>query len=51
MRIVTHIVAHGDTQDLMLAYSLPAFLPGDLAGFLAGLARVSGLIKKVGEPS
>ena len=33
----------------MLAYSLPVFLEGDVTGFLAGLARVSGLIKKVGE--
>lgn len=45
---MTHIVTHADTQDLMLAYNLPAFLQGDAAGFLAGLARVSGLIKKVG---
>ncbi|KAF8556278.1 hypothetical protein OG21DRAFT_1459608 [Imleria badia] len=45
---VTHIVARADTQDLMLAYSLPAFLQGDVTGFLAGVARVSGLIKKRG---
>ncbi|KAG8218300.1 hypothetical protein J3R82DRAFT_3914 [Butyriboletus roseoflavus] len=45
---VTDIVARGDTQDLMLAYNLPAFLQGDVTGFLAGLARVSGLIKKRG---
>ncbi|KAN0097823.1 GNL3L/Grn1 putative GTPase domain containing protein [Tylopilus felleus] len=45
---VTHIVAHADAQDLMLAYSLPAFLQGDVTGFLAGVARVSGLIKKRG---
>lgn len=32
----------------MLAYSLPAFLQGDVTGFLAGVARVNGLIKKVG---
>lgn len=32
----------------MLAYNLPAFLQGDATRFLAGLARVSGLIKKVG---
>ena len=49
LRIVTHIVTHADTQDLMLAYSLPMFLQGDVTGFLAGLARVGGLIKKVGE--
>ncbi|KAH0839578.1 hypothetical protein J3R83DRAFT_494 [Lanmaoa asiatica] len=47
---VTHIVAHGDTQDLMLAYGLPAFLQGDVSGFLAGLARVNRLIKKRGVP-
>ena len=45
--IVAHIVAQADTQDLMLAYNLPAFLQGDATGFLAGVARVSGLIKKV----
>ncbi|KAI9575048.1 GNL3L/Grn1 putative GTPase-domain-containing protein [Boletus coccyginus] len=43
---VTHIVRHADRQDLMLAYGVPAFL--DVTGFLAGLARVSGLIKKRG---
>lgn len=47
VRIVTHIVRHADRQDLMLAYGVPAFL--DVTGFLAGLARVSGLIKKVGK--
>lgn len=31
----------------MLAYGLPAFVHGDVTGFLAGLARVSGLIRKV----
>jgi nuclear GTP-binding protein len=44
---VTHIVSRADTQDLMLAYSLPAFLKGEPTSFLAGMARVSGLIKKV----
>lgn len=48
---MTHIVSRGDTQDLMLAYSLPAFLQGDVTGFLAGLARVSGLVKKVSRLS
>ncbi|KAF8450916.1 P-loop containing nucleoside triphosphate hydrolase protein [Boletus edulis BED1] len=45
---VMHIVARVDTQDLMLAYSLPAFLQGDVTGFLAGVARVNRLIKKGG---
>ncbi|KAF8845573.1 hypothetical protein BDN67DRAFT_961152 [Paxillus ammoniavirescens] len=45
---VSNIISRADTQDLMLAYNLPAFAPGDLTGFLAGLARVSGLIKKRG---
>ncbi|KAG2148001.1 P-loop containing nucleoside triphosphate hydrolase protein [Suillus clintonianus] len=45
---VTHIVSRADTQDLMLAYSLPAFSKGDPASFLAGMARASGLIKKRG---
>lgn len=31
----------------MLAYGLPAFSKGDPNSFLAGMARVSGLIKKV----
>jgi len=44
---VKHIVSRADTQDLMLAYSLPAFSKGDTTSFLAGMARVSGLIKKV----
>jgi hypothetical protein len=45
--VVSNIISRADTQDLMLAYNLPAFAPGDPTGFLAGLARVSGLIKKV----
>ncbi|KAJ8580643.1 P-loop containing nucleoside triphosphate hydrolase protein [Rhizopogon salebrosus TDB-379] len=45
---ITHIVSRADTQDLMLAYSLPAFLKGEPTSFLAGMARVSGLIKKHG---
>ncbi|KAG9317115.1 GNL3L/Grn1 putative GTPase-domain-containing protein [Chiua virens] len=45
---VTHVVEHAETQDLMLAYGLPAFVQGDVRGFLAALARVSGLIKKRG---
>ncbi|KAH7888107.1 P-loop containing nucleoside triphosphate hydrolase protein [Phlebopus sp. FC_14] len=45
---VSHVVSRADTQDLMLAYNLPAFAEGDPNGFLAGMARVSGLIKKRG---
>ncbi|KAH7930070.1 hypothetical protein BV22DRAFT_1109507 [Leucogyrophana mollusca] len=45
---VTHIVARADIQDLMLAYSLPAFTKGDPNAFLAGMARVNGLVKKRG---
>lgn len=45
---VTHIVSRANTQDLMLAYSLPAFSQGDPTSFLAGMARASGLIKKRG---
>ncbi|KIJ70379.1 hypothetical protein HYDPIDRAFT_78599 [Hydnomerulius pinastri MD-312] len=45
---VSHIVSRADTQDLMLSYSLPAFTKGDPSAFLAGMARVSGLIKKRG---
>jgi nuclear GTP-binding protein len=45
---VAHIVSRANTQDLMLAYSLPAFSKGDPTSFLAGMARASGLIKKRG---
>ncbi|EGO01528.1 hypothetical protein SERLA73DRAFT_166070 [Serpula lacrymans var. lacrymans S7.3] len=45
---VNHVVSRADTQDLMLAYSLPAFTNGDATAFLAGLARVNGLVKKRG---
>lgn len=47
---VAHIVSRANTQDLMLGYSLPAFSKGDPTSFLAGMARASGLIKKVGFP-
>jgi nuclear GTP-binding protein len=45
---VSHILSRADTQDLMLGYNLPAFAPGDPTAFLAGLARVSGCVKKRG---
>lgn len=48
MFAVTHIISRAEMQDLMLAYNLPAFQKGDTTAFLAGIARVSGLVKTRG---
>ncbi|TFK56257.1 hypothetical protein OE88DRAFT_1652921 [Heliocybe sulcata] len=45
---VEYIVKHAEHEDLMLSYNLPAFIRGDTKGFLAGVARVNGLVKKAG---
>ncbi|KAG6336330.1 hypothetical protein ID866_2755 [Astraeus odoratus] len=45
---VTHIISRAETQDLMLAYNLPAYPKGDTTAFLAGIARVNGLVKSRG---
>ncbi|KAI6046479.1 P-loop containing nucleoside triphosphate hydrolase protein [Pisolithus marmoratus] len=45
MFAVTHILSRAEMQDLMLAYNLPAFPKGDTTAFLAGIARVNGLVK------
>lgn len=45
---VDYMVRHAEHEDLMLLYNLPAFIPGDTKGFLAGVARVNGLVKKGG---
>ena len=46
-RLVAHIVARGNAEDLMLLYSIPAFAKGDADAFLSGVARANQLIKKV----
>lgn len=43
--LVTHMISRAETQDLMLAYNLPAFAKGDTTAFLAGIARVNSLVK------
>lgn len=48
MFAVTHVISRAETQDLMLAYNLPAFPKGDTTAFLAGIARVNGLVKTRG---
>ncbi|KAI6105376.1 P-loop containing nucleoside triphosphate hydrolase protein [Pisolithus sp. B1] len=48
MFAVTHIISRAEMQDLMLAYNLPAFPKGDTTAFLAGMARVNGLVKTRG---
>ena len=47
---VSYIVSRTETEDLMVAYGLPAFAKGDVDAFLLGIARAHGLIKKVGHP-
>ncbi|KAI0047283.1 hypothetical protein FA95DRAFT_1559247 [Auriscalpium vulgare] len=45
---VEHIVSRASTEDLMLFYNLPAFAKGDVAAFLAGVARANGFVKRGG---
>ncbi|THH14866.1 hypothetical protein EW146_g5518 [Bondarzewia mesenterica] len=45
---VTQIVSRADVEDLMVFYNLPAFAKGNVLGFLSGIARSNGLIKKGG---
>ncbi|KAG6849948.1 hypothetical protein H0H93_003320 [Arthromyces matolae] len=47
--VVSDIVARSNTEDLMLLYSLPAFMEGDANSFLSGLARSKQLVKKHGK--
>ncbi|GLB33406.1 putative GNL3L/Grn1 putative GTPase [Lyophyllum shimeji] len=47
--VVASIVSRSSTEDLMLLYSLPAFIRGDSTSFLSGLARANQLVKKRGE--
>jgi hypothetical protein len=44
---VAHIVKRATPEELMLMYSLPAFVRGDVTAFLSGVARSNHLVKKV----
>ncbi|KAF8189693.1 GTP-binding protein [Pholiota molesta] len=46
---VLEIVSRANVEDLMLLYSLPAFVKGDLTSFLSGVARANQLVKRKGE--
>ncbi|KAF8966516.1 hypothetical protein BDZ97DRAFT_1808256 [Flammula alnicola] len=46
---IAHIISRANTEDLMLLYSLPAFVKGDPTAFLSGVARANQLVKKKGE--
>ncbi|KAF8960205.1 hypothetical protein BDZ97DRAFT_1834514 [Flammula alnicola] len=43
---IAHIISRANTEDLMLLYSLPAFVKGDPTAFLSGVARSNQLLKK-----
>ncbi|KAK7471123.1 hypothetical protein VKT23_002537 [Stygiomarasmius scandens] len=45
---VSHIVSRSSAEDLMLLYSLPTFIKGDLDSFLSGMARSQQLVRKKG---
>ncbi|KDQ65029.1 hypothetical protein JAAARDRAFT_167869 [Jaapia argillacea MUCL 33604] len=45
---VADIVSRADHEDLMVFFNLPAFIQGDVNGFLSGVARTNGLIKNNG---
>lgn len=42
-----YIITRSNPQDLMLAYNVPYFTPGDVEGFLTSVARVTARMKKV----
>jgi len=44
---VAQIVARASTEDMMVQYNIPAFTRGDRDAFLSGVARATGLIRKV----
>ncbi|KAG8958085.1 hypothetical protein FRC03_009474 [Tulasnella sp. 419] len=50
MPAATHIVTRANTEDLMVHYNIPAFLPGDTNAFLTCRARSTGRLKKKGIP-
>ena len=45
--IVKQLIKRANTQDLTLAYTVPAFVAGDVEAFLTGVARSQGRLKKV----
>ena len=45
-----YVISRSNPQDLMLAYNVPYFTPGDIDGFLTSLARVGARMKKVNLP-
>jgi nuclear GTP-binding protein len=47
---VKQLVKRANVQDLTLAYTVPAFIAGDVEGFLTGVARSQGRLKKVRCP-
>jgi nuclear GTP-binding protein len=45
--LVKQLIKRANSQDLTLAYTVPAFIAGDVEGFLTGVARSQGRLKKV----
>jgi hypothetical protein len=45
--VVSQIIARANTEDLMVQYNIPAFTKGDREAFLLGVARATGLVRKV----
>jgi len=43
----TYILSRANTEDLMVHYNIPAFIPGDITAFLRSVARSTGRIHKV----
>ncbi|KAJ9126222.1 hypothetical protein QFC24_001945 [Naganishia onofrii] len=48
--LVKQVIQRANAQDLMLAYTVPAFQSGDVEAFLTGVARSQGRLKKHGVP-
>ncbi|ORY32291.1 hypothetical protein BCR39DRAFT_523779 [Naematelia encephala] len=48
--LVKYIFQRSNPQDLMMAYNIPYFTPGDIDAFLTGVARVNARTRKHGEP-
>ncbi|KAK1926848.1 putative GTP-binding protein [Papiliotrema laurentii] len=47
--LVNWILKRSSDQDLMLAYNVPYFQPGDIQTFLLSVARANGRVKKHGD--
>ncbi|KAF5357661.1 hypothetical protein D9758_007467 [Tetrapyrgos nigripes] len=45
---VAQLVSRSSAEDLMLLYSLPTFIKGDLDSFLSGMARAQQFVRKKG---